>query len=302
MPRVIGGRYGLASKEFNPGMALAVFSELKKINPKNSFTVGIEDDITNTSLEYDKNFSLEINTCSAVFFLDWGPMAPVGANKNTIKIIGDVTGNHVQGYFVYDSKKSGSLTVSHLRFSERPIRSAYLINSANFVACHHFHYLEKYNILNHAQPGGTFLLNAPFAPEEVWSNLPKKIQEEIIRKKLKLYVINASKVARETGMGSRINSILQTCFFAISDVIPRAEAITYIKDAIRKTYGKKGEAVVEKNFESVDKTLENLSLIDYSGLKPGEKEIEASVKRLRHRILYSECWEKSLLAREMNYL
>ena len=277
MPRVIGGRYGLASKEFNPGMALAVFNELKKVNPKNSFTVGIEDDITNTSLEYDKNFSLEDQYLFRGLFFGLGADGTVGANKNTIKIIGDVTGNHVQGYFVYDSKKSGSLTVSHLRFSERPIRSAYLINSANFVACHHFHYLEKYNILNHAQPRGTFLLNAPYAPEEVWEHLPKKIQEEIIRKKLKLYVINASKVARETGMGSRINSILQTCFFAISNVIPRAEAITYIKDAIRKTYGKKGEAVVEKNFEAVDKTLENLSLIDYSGLKLGEKEIEASV-------------------------
>ena len=215
MPRVIGGRYGLASKEFNPGMALAVFNELKKVNPKNSFTVGIEDDITNTSLEYDKNFSLEDQHLFRGLFFGLGADGTVGANKNTIKIIGDVTGNHVQGYFVYDSKKSGSLTVSHLRFSERPIRSAYLINSANFVACHHFHYLEKYNILNHAQPGGTFLLNAPFAPEEVWNNLPKKIQEEIVRKKLKLYAINASKVARETGMGSRINSILQTCFWGL---------------------------------------------------------------------------------------
>ena len=277
MPKVIGGRYGLASKEFNPGMALAVFSELRKTNPKNSFTVGIEDDIANTSLDYDKNFSLEDQHLFRGLFFGLGADGTVGANKNTIKIIGDVTGNHVQGYFVYDSKKSGSLTVSHLRFSERPIRSAYLINSANFVACHHFHYLEKYNVLKHAQPGGTFLLNAPFAPSEVWNNLPKKIQEEIVRKKLKLYVINASKVARETGMGSRINSILQTCFFAISEVVPGAEAISYIKNAIRKTYGKKGEAVVEKNFESVDKTLENLSLIDYSGLKPGEKEIEASV-------------------------
>ncbi len=277
MPKVIGGRYGLASKEFNPGMALAVFNELKKLNPKNSFTVGIEDDVTNTSLEYDKNFSLEDQHLFRGLFFGLGADGTVGANKNTIKIIGDVTGNHVQGYFVYDSKKSGSLTVSHLRFSEQPIRSAYLINSANFVACHHFHYLEKYNILKHAQPGGIFLLNAPFAAENLWDNLPKKIQEEIVRKKLKLYVINASKVARETGMGSRINSILQTCFFAISDVIPRTEAITYIKNAIRKTYGKKGEAVIEKNFESVDKTLENLSLIDYSDLRLGEKKIEASV-------------------------
>lgn len=277
IPRVIGGRYGLASKEFNPGMALAVFNELKKADPKNNFTVGIDDDITHSSLEYDKHFSLEDQHLFRGLFFGLGADGTVGANKNTIKIIGDVTGDHVQGYFVYDSKKSGSLTVSHLRFSDRPIRSSYLINSANFIACHHFHYLEKYNILKHAQPGGTFLLNAPFAPEDVWNNLPKKIQEEIIRKELKLYVINASKVARETGMGSRINSILQTCFFAISDVIPKAEAITYIKEAIRKTYGKKGETVVQKNFEAVDKTLENLSLVDYSGLRPGKKEIDVAI-------------------------
>jgi pyruvate-ferredoxin/flavodoxin oxidoreductase len=277
MPRVIGGRYGLASKEFNPGMALAVFNELKKAYPKNNFTVGIDDDISYTSLQYDKNFSLEDQHLFRGLFFGLGADGTVGANKNTIKIIGDVTSDHVQGYFVYDSKKSGSLTVSHLRFSERPIRSAYLINSANFIACHHFHYLEKYNILKHAQPGGIFLLNAPFAPEDVWNNLPKKIQEEIIQKELKLYVINASKVARETGMGSRINSILQTCFFAISEVIPKAEAITYIKEAIRKTYGKKGEIVVQKNFEAVDQTLQNLALVDYSGLRPGKKEIDAAI-------------------------
>ena len=235
MPKVIGGRYGLASKEFNPGMVMAVFNELKKDKPKNGFTVGIEDDITHTSLAYDKTFSLESQHLFRGLFFGLGADGTVSANKNTIKIVGDVTDKHVQGYFVYDSKKSGSLTVSHLRFSDMPIRSTYLINSANFIACHHFQYLEKYDILKDAEKGATFLLNAPFETTDVWKNLPKRIQEEIIHKQLKLYVINASKVAKETGMGSRINSILQTCFFAISNVMPKEEAIGYIKKAIRKT-------------------------------------------------------------------
>jgi pyruvate-ferredoxin/flavodoxin oxidoreductase len=277
MPKVIGGRYGLASKEFNPGMVMAVFNELKKDRPKNGFTIGIEDNVTHTSLDYDKQFSLEDQHLFRGLFFGLGADGTVSANKNTIKIIGDVTGDHVQGYFVYDSKKSGSLTVSHLRFSEKPIRSTYLIDSANFVACHHFHYLEKYDILKHVQHGATFLLNAPFANEDLWQNLPKKIQEEIIEKQLRLYAINASKVAKETGMGSRINSILQTCFFAISNVIPKEDAISYIKKAIRKTYGRKGEEVVQKNFDAVDKTLENLSLIDYSNFTIGDKEIEPAV-------------------------
>lgn len=277
IPSVIGGRYGLASKEFNPGMVMAVFSELKKDKPKNSFTVGIEDDVTHTSLAYDKQFSLEDQHLFRGLFFGLGADGTVSANKNTIKIIGDVTEDHVQGYFVYDSKKSGSLTVSHLRFSEQPIRSTYLINSANFVACHHFQYLEKYDILKNAQHGATFLLNAPYATEDVWFKLPRTIQEEIIEKQLKLYVINASKVAKETGMGSRINSILQTCFFAISNVIPKEEAISYIKKAIKKTYGRKGEAVVQKNYDAVDKTLENLSLVDYSSYKPGTKESEPAI-------------------------
>ncbi|MBC7688743.1 MAG: pyruvate:ferredoxin (flavodoxin) oxidoreductase, partial [Aquabacterium sp.] len=273
MPRVIGGRYGLASKEFNPGMVMAVFEELKKDTPKKGFTVGIEDDITHTSLTYDKAFSLEDQHKFRGLFFGLGADGTVSANKNTIKIIGDVTDMHLQGYFVYDSKKSGSLTVSHLRFSDQPIRSTYLINSANFIACHHFQYLEKYDILKDAQHGATFLLNAPFATEGVWHHLPRKIQEEIIEKQLKLYVINASKVAKETGMGSRINSILQTCFFAISNVMPKEEAIRHIKDAIKKTYGRKGEAVVQKNFDAVDKTLENLSLLDYTNFPVGNKEI-----------------------------
>lgn len=277
MPKVIGGRYGLASKEFNPGMVMAVFDELKKDKPKNGFAVGIEDDITHISLDYDKTFSLEDQHLFRGLFFGLGADGTVSANKNTIKILGDVTDMHLQGYFVYDSKKSGSLTVSHLRFSKKPIRSTYLINSANFVACHHFQYLEKYDILKDAQHGATFLLNAPFSNEDVWHNLPRKIQEEIIEKQLKLYVINASKVAKETGMGSRINSILQTCFFAISNVMPKEESISSIKNAIRKTYGRKGEAVVQKNFDAVDKTLENLSLLDYSHFPVGDKEIEPAI-------------------------
>lgn len=277
MPTVIGGRYGLASKEFNPAMVIAIFDELKKDKSKNSFTIGIDDDVTHTSLAYNKNFNLEDQHLFRGLFFGLGADGTVSANKNTIKIIGDVTENHVQGYFVYDSKKSGSLTVSHLRFSSKPIQSTYLINSANFVACHHFNYLEKYDILKDAQHGATFLLNSPYPTEELWHHLPKKIQEEIIEKELKLYAINASKVAKETGMGSRINSILQTCFFAISNVMPKDEAITYIKNAIKKTYGRKGEEVVQKNYNAVDKALENLALIDYSTFAIGNKEINPAI-------------------------
>lgn len=269
MPVIIGGRYGLASKEFNPAMVKAIFEELEQEYPKKDFTVGIEDDVTFSSLSYDKRFSLEDQHLFRGLFFGLGADGTVSANKNTIKIIGEVTGNHVQGYFVYDSKKSGSLTTSHLRFSERPIKSTYLINSANFIACHHFNYLEKYDILKDAEHGATFLLNSPFDVKEVWQHLPQKIQEEIFEKSLRFYAINASKVARETGMGSRINSILQTCFFAISNVMPKEEAIDYIKKAIRKSYSRKGEEVVQKNFEAVDKTLENLYEIDYSDFAVG---------------------------------
>lgn len=278
MPLVTGGRYGLASKEFNAGMAKAVFDELKKEKPKNNFTIGIDDDITHTSLDWDKKLSLEQRHLFRGLFFGLGADGTVSANKNTIKIVGEVTDDFVQGYFVYDSKKSGSLTVSHLRFSEHPIRSTYLINSANFVACHHFNYLKKYDVLKDAEEGAVFLLNAPYATEDVWQQLPKKIQEEIIHKKLKFYVINASKVAKDTGMGSRINSVLQTCFFAISNVMPREEALLYIKNAIQKTYGRKGEEVVQKNFRAVDLTLENLFLIDYSTYSTGNREIEPAIQ------------------------
>jgi pyruvate-ferredoxin/flavodoxin oxidoreductase len=277
MPVIIGGRYGLASKEFNAAMAQAVFDELAKEKPKNGFTVGIEDDVTFTSLDWDKGFSLEKQHSFRGLFFGLGADGTVSANKNTIKIVGEVTDDHVQGYFVYDSKKSGSLTVSHLRFSKKPIRSTYLINSANFIACHHFNYLKKYDVLKDAEGGATFLLNAPYTTEQVWYELPRKIQEEIIHKKLKFYVINASKVARDTGMGTRINSILQTCFFAISNVMPKEEAIQYIKSAIKKTYGHKGEEVVKKNFHAVDLTLENLFQVDYSAFEVGKKSIETSI-------------------------
>jgi pyruvate-ferredoxin/flavodoxin oxidoreductase len=275
MPNIVGGRYGLASKEFNPGMVKAVFDELNNRYPKRHFTMGIDDDVTFTSLNYDKNFSLEGQHLFRGLFFGLGADGTVSANKNTIKIIGEVTDNHVQGYFVYDSKKSGSLTTSHLRFSENPIHSTYLINSANFIACHHFQYLEKYDILKDAEKGATFLLNSPFRKDDIWKYLPKKIQQEIIDKQLRFYVINASKVAKEAGMGSRINSILQTCFFAISNVIPKEEAIGYIKKGIRKSYGRKGEAVVQKNFDAVDKTLANLFEIDYSNYAIGNKPIES---------------------------
>ncbi|HVT86305.1 MAG TPA: pyruvate:ferredoxin (flavodoxin) oxidoreductase [Chitinophagaceae bacterium] len=277
MPEVIGGRYGLASKEFNAAMAVAVFDELAKTDPKNNFTIGIEDDVTHTSLEYDRNFSLEDQHLFRGLFYGLGSDGTVSANKNTIKIVGEVTDDFVQGYFVYDSKKSGSLTVSHLRFSDHPIRSTYLINSANFIACHHFNFLKKYDVLKNAEEGAVFLLNSPYSLEETWQQLPKKVQEEIIEKHLRFYVINASQVARETGMGSRINSILQTCFFAISNVLPKEEAIQYIKNAIRKTYGRKGDEVVQKNYQAVDMTLDNLHQVDYSHYTTGNTEIEAPV-------------------------
>jgi pyruvate-ferredoxin/flavodoxin oxidoreductase len=277
MPVVIGGRYGLASKEFNASMAKSVFEELTKEKPKNSFTIGIDDDVTYTSLAWDKKFSLEKQHLFRGLFFGLGADGTVSANKNTIKIIGEVTDNYVQGYFVYDSKKSGSLTVSHLRFSDKPIQSTYLINSANFIACHHFNYLKKYDVLKDAEEGATFLLNAPYTLDEVWDQLPKKIQEEIVHKKLKFFVINASKVAKETGMGSRINSILQTCFFAISDVMPKEDAIQYIKNAIKKTYGRKGEDVVQKNFRAVDMTVDNLFHVDYSSHEVGKKAIDSPI-------------------------
>jgi pyruvate-ferredoxin/flavodoxin oxidoreductase len=258
VPRMIGGRYGLSSKEFTPAMAKAIFDELKKDAPKNHFTIGIHDDVTHTSLDYDAAFSTEDPETVRALFYGLGSDGTVGANKNSIKIIGKNTDNHAQGYFVYDSKKAGSVTVSHLRFGPRPIRSSYLITRASFVACHQFQFLERMDVLDCAETGATFLLNAPFGLDDVWDHLPQSVQQVIIQKKLKFYLIDAYQVARETGMGTRINTIMQTCFFAISGVLPREQAIDAIKNAIRDTYGKRGEAVVTQNFAAVDHTLSHL--------------------------------------------
>ncbi len=257
-PALVGGRYGLSSKEFTPAMVKAVFDELKKEKPKNHFTIGIEDDVSGTSIPFDPHFSVEPDEIFRGKFYGLGSDGTVGANKNSIKIIGETTDNYAQGYFVYDSKKAGAITVSHLRFGPKPIRSTYLVNKANFVACHQTVFLERYEMLADAVEGATFLLNTPFGPDEVWDTLPRPVQEQLVAKKMKFYVIDAYKVAKETGMGARINTIMQTCFFAISGVIPRDEAIEKIKDAIRSTYGKKGEQVVQMNFKAVDAAVGNL--------------------------------------------
>ncbi|MCC7497199.1 MAG: pyruvate:ferredoxin (flavodoxin) oxidoreductase [Bryobacterales bacterium] len=258
MPKLVGGRYGLSSKEFTPAMVKAVLDNLLIAAPKNHFTIGIYDDVTHTSLDFDPAFSTEDPQTVRALFYGLGADGTVGANKNSIKIIGEDTDNHAQGYFVYDSKKSGSVTISHLRFGPRPIHSSYLISRANFVACHQFNFLEKLDVLKHAETGATFLLNSPFGAGEVWDTLPRKVQQQIISKKLKFYVIDGYGVGRETGMGVRINTIMQTCFFAISGVLPREEAIAAIKRAIEKTYGRRGEAVVKKNFAAVDAALDHL--------------------------------------------
>ncbi len=257
-PKVIGGRYGLSSKEFTPAMVARIFEELAKPTLQNHFTIGINDDVTHTSLNYDATFSTEPAETVRAMFFGLGSDGTVGANKNTIKIIGEETALNVQGYFVYDSKKSGAVTTSHLRFSKKPIRATYLISRANFVACHQFSFMERLDVLKAGDPGAVFLLNSPFGPNEVWDNLPRAAQDTIIKKRLRFYVIDAVDVARTAGMGGRINTVMQTCFFAISGVLPRAEAIAAIKHAIEKTYGKRGESVVRKNFSAVDASLENL--------------------------------------------
>ena len=257
-PRVLGGRYGLSSKEFTPAMVKAVFDEGKKANPKNHFTIGINDDVTHTSLEYDPSFSTEDPKTIRALFYGLGSDGTVGANKNSVKIIGLETDNYAQGYFVYDSKKAGAVTVSHLRFGPKPIHAPYLINRANFVACHQFPFLERFDMLKNAEDEAVFLLNSPYGPDETWNYLPNRVQEQIINKKLRFYVIDGYKVAQETGMGGRINTILQTCFFAISGILPREQAIQKIKESIQKTYGKRGEAVVKKNFAAVDAALGHL--------------------------------------------
>ena len=261
-PTVIGGRYGLSSKEFTPAMVKGIYDELAKATPKNHFTIGIDDDISHTSLTYDPAFSTEDPKTVRALFYGLGSDGTVGANKNSIKIIGTETPNYAQGYFVYDSKKSGSMTTSHLRFGPKPIHSTYLITRASFIACHNFSFLEKMNVLEAAIPGAVFLLNSPHSAAEVWDKLPKTMQQDMIAKKIEFYVIDGYKVAREAGMGTRINTIMQTCFFAISGVLPRDEAIEQIKKAIKKTYGKRGDAVVQKNFAAVDHALAHLEKVE----------------------------------------
>ena len=257
-PETIGGRYGLSSKEFTPAMVKAVYDNLAEAKPKDHFTVGIQDDVSHTSLDYDADFSIEPENMVRAMFYGLGADGTVGANKNSIKIIGENTDNYAQGYFVYDSKKSGAMTVSHLRFGPQPIRSSYLISKANFVACHQWIFLERYDMLSALVPGGVFLLNSPFNKDEVWDHLPREVQKQLIAKKARFFIIDAYQVARDTGMGSRMNTILQTCFFAISKVLPRDEAIEAIRQSIRDTYGKKGDEVVQQNLRAVDETLAHL--------------------------------------------
>ncbi|MFZ4058604.1 MAG: pyruvate:ferredoxin (flavodoxin) oxidoreductase [Ferruginibacter sp.] len=262
IPKVIGGRYGLSSKEFTPAMVNGIFEELKKDQPKNHFTIGITDDVTFTSLTYDTSFSLDESAWRQGLFFGLGADGTVGANKNTIKIIGENTPLYAQGYFVYDSKKSGARTVSHLRFGPEPIKAPYLIGKADFIACHLFNFTEKVEMLDAAKDGATFLLNSPYSKDEVWAQLPGNVQEALIAKKIKFFVIDASSVARATGMAGRINTIMQTCYFALSGVLPREEAIDAIKKTIEKTYYKKGQAVVDQNFKAVDATLAELYEVD----------------------------------------
>jgi pyruvate-ferredoxin/flavodoxin oxidoreductase len=258
MPKLLGGRYGLSSKEFTPAMIKAVFDNLQAANPKNHFAVGIDDDVTHNSLACDAEFSTESDKVVRAMFYGLGSDGTVGANKNSIKIIGENTDNYAQGYFVYDSKKAGAVTISHLRFGPKPIRSIYLVSKANFIACHQPIFLDRYDMLKDLVPGGTFLLNTHYGKNEIWDQLPRPVQEGLIKKKLKFYVIDALAVAKATGMGARINTIMQTCFFALSGVLPREEAIEQIKYTIKKTYGRKGEEVVKKNIAAVDQTLANL--------------------------------------------
>ncbi|MDX2283302.1 MAG: pyruvate:ferredoxin (flavodoxin) oxidoreductase [Bacteroidia bacterium] len=258
LPRVVGGRYGLSSKEFTPAMAKAVFDGLKEERPKAHFTIGIHDDVSHSSLEWDPAFTLDESRWNQALFFGLGADGTVGANKNSIKIIGENTGLYAQGYFVYDSKKSGARTVSHLRFGPDPIRAPYLIREAGFIACHKFNFLEQVDMLSYAKPGAIFLINSPFEASAVWDRLPRTVQQHILDKQLKCYVIDASQVARDSGMNGMINTIMQVCFFALSGVLPREEAIAQIKHAIEKTYSKKGKAVVQQNFKAVDAALAHL--------------------------------------------
>ncbi len=278
MPHIIGGRYGLSSKEFTPSMIKAIFDELKKAQPKRHFTIGIHDDVTHTSLEFEHVDALDNTEQFQAIFFGLGSDGTVGANKNSIKIIGTETNNYAQGYFVYDSKKSGSMTISHLRFGPEPIHSTYLIDKADFVACHQSVFMEKFDILQHTKKGATFLLNSPFDKEQVWRRMPRVIQEEIIEKKITFYVIDAYKVAKESGMGRRINTVMQTCFFAISGVLPHDEAIKQIKASIKKSYGKKSDEIVTMNYKAVDNALAHLHQVDVPLKAESDLPLERAVK------------------------
>ncbi len=256
--RVVGGRYGLSSKEFTPAMVKGVFDELNKSEPKNHFSIGINDDVTFTSIPFDPSVTTEPEEQVRAVFWGLGADGTVSANKNSIKIIGEETSNYAQGYFVYDSKKSGAMTVSHLRFGPRPIKSTYLIQQANFIAVHQFSFFSQYDVLVAAMKGATLLINSPYQESEVWERLPNNVQKTIIEKRLKVYAIDAGGVAKKSQLGNRINTIMQTCFFALSGVLPRDEAIAKIKEFIRKTYGKRGEPVVRQNFAAVDAALAHL--------------------------------------------
>jgi len=280
LPRVVGGRYGLASKEFNPQMIKGIFDELAKDQPKNSFTVGIVDDVSHSSLDQDTSFKLEtVEGLTRAVFYGLGSDGTVSANKNTIKIIGEETDLFAQGYFVYDSKKAGAATVSHLRFSPEKIRSSYLIGDgeANFVACHQPGFLERFPMLNKAAEGAVFLLNSPIAPDKTWDTLPRSMQQQIIDKGISFYTIDAIAVARETGMGARINTVMQTCFFAISGILPKERAIEAIKHAVEKTYGAKGKAIVDRNFAAIDTTLARLHQVEVPSAVSSELEILSPV-------------------------
>jgi len=257
-PKIVGGRYGLSSKEFTPAMVKGVFDNLGATTPRHHFTIGIRDDVSRTSLDYDAEFSTEPDHVVRALFYGLGSDGTVGANKNSIKIIGESTDNYGQGYFVYDSKKAGAVTVSHLRFGPQPIQSTYLVTQANFVACHQWVFLERYDMLADLVPGGVFLLNSPYGPDEVWDKIPRTFQQRLIEKKARFFVIDAVKVAKESGMGGRINTVMQTCFFAISKVLPREEAIEAIRQSIIDTYGRKGEEIVRRNMQAVDNTIANL--------------------------------------------
>ena len=275
--RVVGGRYGLSSKEFTPAMIHAVFDNLAETRPRNHFTIGIRDDVSGTSLDYEPAFSVEKDDVFRAVFYGLGSDGTVGANKDSIKIIGEKTGLFAQAYFVYDSKKAGAMTVSHLRFGPQPIRSTYLISQANFVGCHQPCFLERFDVLERAAPDGTFLLNTPFPPDRVWERLPERVQRAIHDRRLRFFIIDASAVARACGMGGRINTIMQVCFFSVSGVLPHDEAIAAIKDSIRKTYGKKGEDVVQMNLNAVDQTLAHLHEVEVPERIGSDVELRAPV-------------------------